>query len=159
GAARVYPPQRTEDRIGEQQVQRRGRGICRCCSDRITVSAHSRPALQLILSRSRRSANGSSSRTPGPRWFPGHSISVVRRMSDDVVDSEENKGHDYRYGDGAQAPETAREEHEHLHSLPSGHRRQGLPDIGTHGSRAALLRRTDSVLDYVLDHDAVVNLG
>jgi hypothetical protein len=29
GAARVHPAQRAEDRIGEQQVQRRGRGICR----------------------------------------------------------------------------------------------------------------------------------
>jgi hypothetical protein len=37
-------------------------------------------------------------------------IAPVFAVSDDVINSEEDKGHDYRYGDGAQAPKTAREE-------------------------------------------------
>lgn len=45
--------------------------------------------------------------------------------------SAEQPGHDHRYGDGAQAPETAREEHERYYSLLTGHHRQGPPDVSS----------------------------
>jgi hypothetical protein len=57
-------------------------------------------------------------------------------LSNDVIDSKKNKGHDYGHGDGAQPPKTAREEHEHFPSLLSA-----------------------IIANAIFDHDAVVDLG
>ena len=77
GAARVHPAQRTEDRIGEQQVQRRRRGLGSGGPGRVVVGAHYQPS----LGRGARSSIGRSSRTRTQTWVRGHRRAGFRRPS------------------------------------------------------------------------------